>query len=421
MVLVAALSGSGSLWALACNGIIGVEDVKPRRSDAGGTPDEDVVLYDPLSDTGSPQPDTLQLALGELHSCARKPDGTVKCWGADNYGQTGTRAASDGGDVPTPVDVLSVSDAVNIAAGRNHTCIARRSGTVSCWGSNVIGQLGNGESANTKSSPVDAVLLKGVTVTAGGDFSCAIRPQGGVACWGGNDSGQLGSGTSGPSSTPIGVANLTETMAIAAGQAHACAVKRDGSVLCWGDNSLGQLGLGPTDTSVSKNKPTPVDGSLPASVMVVATERSTCALTGTGSVYCWGANDSGQLGRGSTNTTSSPVPMQVASVTATSIAAGRNHVCAVQQNGAIVCWGAGARGQLGDGQPHSADGGLETQASPVSVSGIQNAVGIGAGGDHSCATTKTNAILCWGANDRGQLGNGAIQQELSPVGVIGYP
>lgn len=404
---------------VACNAILGVEDVRLRRSRDAGEEEEEPAPLDPEDEDAEPpgRPNVLQAALGEQHSCARKPDGTVRCWGDDLQGQTGSGGPADGGLVLTPRDVDGVTDAIDIASGRNHTCVAHQSGKVSCWGYNLDGQLGNGESANRKSVPVEVVgITNAFAVAAGGNFSCALRGSGSVACWGGNGSGQLGKGDQAPSTTPVAVPGLGGVVAIAAGQAHACAVASSGSVSCWGDGANGQLGSG---QAVSSSSPVAVD-NLTDAVMVAAAERSTCAVTRGGSVLCWGANELGQLGTGAANASPNPAPIVVANLSdATSIWTGRNHACAVRKNGAVVCWGAGARGQLGDGQSRPDAGG--TQASFVTVSGIQTAIGVGAGGDHSCAPTKTDAIVCWGANERGQLGNATTTSELSPVSVQGYP
>ncbi|MBX3203642.1 MAG: hypothetical protein KF764_01175 [Labilithrix sp.] len=405
---------------VACNAILGVEDVRLKRSRDAAEPDEDGFIEpDPENDDAEPpsRPNVFQTALGEQHSCARKPDGTVRCWGDDLQGQTGSGGPADGGVVLAPRDVDGVTDATDIASGRNHTCVVRRGGKVACWGYNLDGQLGNGESANRKSTPVDvAGITNAFAVAAGGNFSCALRGSGSVACWGGNGSGQLGKGDQAPSTTPVAVPGLAGIVAIAAGQAHACAVASSGTVSCWGDGANGQLGSG---QATSSSKPVTVD-NLPDAVMVAAAERSTCALTRSGSVLCWGANELGQLGTGAANANPNPAPIVVTNLSdAASIWTGRNHACAVRKTGAVVCWGAGSRGQLGDGQPRPDGGGA--QASFVPVSGIQTAIGIGAGGDHSCAPTKNNAIVCWGANDRGQLGNATTTSELSPVSVKSYP
>lgn len=404
----------------ACNAILGVEDVRLKRTRDGAIEEEEEDAFEPLPEPdGEPpsRPNVFQAALGDQHSCARKPDGTVRCWGDDLQGQTGTGGPADGGLLTTPREVEGITDAIDIASGSNHTCVARESGKVSCWGYNLDGQLGNGESANRRPTPVDVTGMTGAfAVAAGGNFSCALRGGGSVACWGGNGRGQLGKGDESPTTTPVAVPGLTDIVAISAGEAHVCAVRSTGAVVCWGDGANGQLGAGQPSSSSS---PVTVD-NLPDAVMVAAAQRSTCALARTGSVLCWGANEVGQLGNGAPNANPNPAPIVVTNLSdATSIWAGRRHACAVRKSGAVVCWGGGSRGQLGDGQSRPDGGGA--QASFVSVSGVTNAIGIGAGGDHSCATTKTNQLLCWGANDRGQLGNATTTSELSPVAAKGYP
>ncbi len=416
IVAASALLASG---LVACNAIVGIQDVRLKK-DAGGGDDEEPIEEEDadVPDNVVPPPqDALEVALGEAHAAARKPAGTVKCWGDDRSGQSGSGLATDAGLHNEPVDVTGIDDAVDIAAGRAHTCVARKSGKVSCWGFNNDGQLGNGQTGTTEPEPVDALsIADAVAVAAGSTFSCAARRGGGVACWGNNNSGQLGTGNTTPSPSPISVPNLKDVTAIAAGQVHACAVKKDGSVSCWGEGTNGQLGTGQVGGS-----PSPVAvTTLPESVAVAATERSTCALARAGTVYCWGANEVGQLGNGAPNSSPNPSPIVVSSLNdAIAIAAGKNHVCAVRKAGSVVCWGAGGNGQLGDGQ--SRPDASAAQATIVTVSGLTDAIGVGAGGNASCAPTRSGAIACWGANDRGQLGNRSTVPELSPVDVIGYP
>lgn len=402
--------------ATACTAIVGVQDVRLRKD--ASDDDADELPPDDASIDVTPLPDNpLEVALGGAHTCARKPEGPVKCWGDDSNGQTGTGGpAGDGGFVSAPQDVSGITDAVDVSAGLNHTCVARKSGTVSCWGYNLDGQLGNGESGNRLGTPVDVKLLNDATnVAAGSNFTCALRVGGSVACWGGNLSGQLGLGKADQGRNTPALVTLGPARSLAAGEAHACAALFDGSVFCWGDGPLGQLGGGTAGSTPAPIKVT----SLDLAVSVVAGQRSTCALRSNGTVFCWGANDRGQLGRNTTNDGANAVPSAVVGLSdAVAIAAGANHACAVRRSGTVVCWGAGGSGQLGDGTKRD-DGGVA--ASPVNVSGIQTAIGVGAGGAHSCAPTRTGAILCWGADGRSQLGDKQTTNQFSPVSVAGYP
>jgi alpha-tubulin suppressor-like RCC1 family protein len=408
----------------ACNSILGVDDVKLKPNRDGAQPiDEPDALLDPIpipDSAGPPDPKRPQVALGDLHTCARRVDGAVKCWGDDTQGQTGTGQTAPNGFVDVPTSVAGIDDATDIAAGKNHTCITRQTGKVACWGYNFDGQLGNGESGNRKATPIEAVgLTSAVAIAAGGNFSCAVRAAGSVACWGGNGQGQLGTGNETPSNTAVPVVDLQGIVAIAAGQAHACAVTRTGAVMCWGDGRNGQLGAG---TPASSSKPVAVD-QLPEAVSVAASERSTCALTQSHAVYCWGANELGQLGNGAPNVNPNPRPIIVSNLTdAIAIGGGRAHVCAARKGGNVVCWGAADRGQLGDGQARDAG---SVQASFVTVQDFATAAAVSAGGAHSCGVTLGDTLLCWGAGDRGQLGIGSSDggpvDSHAPVNLKGFP
>jgi alpha-tubulin suppressor-like RCC1 family protein len=418
-VLVLVANG---LALVACNGIIGVEDVRLRK-DSGALADvldEDPVIDEDTStgDTGGPQgPNVLEVALGLQHTCAKKPDGSVKCWGDTSHSQSGTGSAGDGGVIVAP-QAVAVTDALHIAAGQYHTCVVRTSGKVACWGENADGQVGTGTANGPPvAMPTDvAGITDAIGVACGASFSCALRSGGGVACWGNGLGGQLGTGSKQIQPSPAPVASLTNAIAISAGESHACAVKSDGKIACWGDNVNGQLGTGDL---MERTTPT-VIASLDAMGIVASAARSTCAAKKTGGVFCWGANEVGQLGSGAANPTPNPSPTAVSGLDAIALWAGSIHACAVRRGGAVACWGAGFQGQIGDGQPRAM---LTTPTpSPAPVSGISNAIGVGTGGNHSCAPTVTGAILCWGENSHGELGKGtAGGQLLSPESVLGYP
>jgi alpha-tubulin suppressor-like RCC1 family protein len=417
----AAALASAALSAMAllaaCNGIIGVEDVRLRKDsgatdlgDDPGDPDEG----GPAETGPRPQENVLEVALGLSHTCARKPDLSVKCWGDDRSGQLGTGGMTDGGvAAPQPV---GITDAIRIAAGKNHTCVVRSSGKVSCWGDNQDGQIGNGKTNARSLVPEDVSgLSDAVQIACGAAFSCAVRAAGSVVCWGSGLAGQLGNGARQIQPTPVAVSNLDRVVALSAGESHACAVRDDGALVCWGDGFDGQLGNGDQKDRLT---PTPVT-ALDDVTIVAAAARSTCAVKNGGAVYCWGENSLGQLGSGAANPTPNPSPTVVTNLDAVALWAGADHACAVKRGGAVACWGAGFQGQIGDGQSRAAA--TTPTPSPSGVLGVTSAIKIGTGGNHSCATTK-NTILCWGENDRGQLGTGAAGTPLlSPESVVGYP
>ena len=260
------------------------------------------------------------------HTCALTSAGDVKCWGNNSFGQLGDGTTSHQN---APVDVAGLDGGVTaVAAGHGHTCALTTVGGVKCWGSNIVGQLGDG-TLTESNVPVDVLddegnPLSGVVAIAAGQFhTCLLTTAGGVKCWGLNYSGQLGDGTSGEnnvSSTPVDVLGLESGVeAIAPGGIHTCALATSGGVKCWGWNKHGQLGAATTelcpsfgvDSSTDPCSTTPVDvtGMTDGVEAVAAGDSHTCALTTAGRVRCWGNNSVGQLGNGTM--TDSPVPVAV--------------------------------------------------------------------------------------------------------------
>jgi alpha-tubulin suppressor-like RCC1 family protein len=266
---------------------------------------------------GSPSPLTnvAQLAAGSGHTCALLSGGGVRCWGDNQYGQLGN--GTTGTDSLTPVTVLSsdgttLGSVTAISAGTNHTCARLSGGTVKCWGANPNGQLGNAATAASANKAVVVKLgtasLSGVTsVAAGGSHSCARVASGKVYCWGSDATGQLGNGAAGSSTSAVQVSTLTTATAVTAGQAHACARLAAGTVQCWGDSTYGQVGNGTTGTSWTVPKAVSSAASGSPVVSVSAGAHHTCALRANGTARCWGRNDLGQLGDGTTNNQSSAV------------------------------------------------------------------------------------------------------------------
>ena len=353
--------------------------------------------------------DATAIATGARHSCALREGGTISCWGNNEYGSLGDGTA--GGVSLVPVQVAIITDATAIAAGWGHSCALREGGTISCWGNNDWGQLGDGTAGGVSLVPVGVVGIADTTaIAAGGFHSCALREGGTVSCWGHNTSGQLGNGTSEYSSVLVQVAIITDATAIAAGWGHSCALREGGTVSCWGASGSGQLGDG-TAGGVSL-VPVGVVGIADATAIAAGGLHS-CALREGGTVSCWGNNRDGQLGDGTEDDSS--VPVQVANITdATAIAAGGLHSCALREGGTVSCWGVSGSGQLGDGTA----GGVSLV--PVQVANITDATAIATGHSHSCALREGGTISCWGYNERGRLGDGtAGGVSLVPVGVVG--
>jgi alpha-tubulin suppressor-like RCC1 family protein len=417
-------------WALAtvatlvaaCSAIVGVEDVTlARNKDAGEIVDEDADSVDDVvvTDASTAREASVQLALGYLHTCARKNDGKVRCWGENGAGQIGDGVPFDAGpraNVLKPQVVVGIDDAVDVAAGVSHACAIKKGGAVVCWGINFFGQLGDGTTQRSSSPVAVAGISSAVALAAGTSFTCALLADGTVSCWGANYSGQLGDGTKVDRPTAGPVQQLAGAVAIAAAEHHACAVVASGAVKCWGKNEDGQLGTGSTDESLLPTSLASL-ASLGAAAQVVAASRFTCARLRSGQVSCWGANNLGQLGTGSPNATPNPSPAFTAVSDAVSIWAGYDHACAARTSGEVVCWGAAGYGQVGSGSvPEDA-----SIPRPTAVVGLSGGLAVATGGDHSCATTDTGAVFCWGANTVGQLGNGGMARAYAAVPVTGFP
>jgi alpha-tubulin suppressor-like RCC1 family protein len=286
-----------------------------------------------------------QVVAGDEFACALLGDGTARCWGLGESGQRGD------GTFDTfalePVAVGGLTGAVAVAAGYGHACALLADATMRCWGGNGEGELGNGTTASPGTP--QPVTVSGITsataMTTGAYHSCAVLGNGTLRCWGRNGQGQLGDGTFMNSSTPVPVSGITGATAVSGGGGHSCALLADGTVHCWGENGDGQLGDG---TTLTKSNAIGVTG-ITGAVAVSTGWAHTCAVLVDGTVRCWGANEFGQLGDGTT--TRALTPVQVRGITgAVSVTAGWwHHSCALLSSGAVRCWGANDWGQLGNG------------------------------------------------------------------------
>ena len=290
------------------------------------------------------------------HTCAILDDGSVSCWGQNNFGQLGDGTTTDR-NAPTQISSLGTDrTAVAITAGDFHTCAILDDGSVSCWGYNGNGQLGDGTTTQ-RTTPTQTSSLgtdrTAVAISAGYAHTCAILDDGSVSCWGYNNYGQLGDGTTTDRLTPTQTSSLgtdRTAVAISAGAYHTCAILDDGSVSCWGDNNYGQIGDG---TTTDRSTPTQTSslGTDRTAVAITAGAYHTCAILDDGSVSCWGYNGYGGLGDGTTTNRNTPTPTSSLGTdrTAVAISAGYQHTCAILDDGSVSCWGYNAYGQLGDG------------------------------------------------------------------------
>lgn len=287
------------------------------------------------------------IAAGDNHTCALMRGGRVTCWGLNTYGQLGNGTAT-GSSVPVAVAGLPAG-VTAIAANGWHTCARTSGGSVLCWGANYAGQTDAGWHRSLV--PVDVTgLVGGFTAASGRNHTCALTAAGGATCWGYNNVGQLGNGITDTAHktgfAPVAVVGLSRGVsAISAGDSHTCAIT-EGGLVCWGYNLHGELG---NRTRVNSNLPVEVSGPLAGTRAIAAGDSHTCALTSSGGVACWGGNYVGQLGNGAR--VNSPAAVAVSGLASgiVAIAAGSSHTCALTARGRVRCWGANDYGQIGDG------------------------------------------------------------------------
>lgn len=327
-------------------------------------------------------------------TCAITSAGGVQCWGYNNDYQlgNGTTASSD-----VPVAVTDVSSGVTaLAVEEYEVCALTAGGVLQCWG---LDYGGTPSAFSGFSSAVTAI-------SGGYNNSCAVTSAGAVQCWGYNHDGELGDGTTTNNDSPVSVTGITSgATAVACGTYHGCAVV-GGSVQCWGLNNWGNLGNG----AMGGSELTPVAvTSLTGVVAVTAGYGHTCALTSTGGAWCWGMNMYGEIGNNSTANALVPVAVQGLPSSVVAISAGAYHTCAVTSAGAVWCWGANDSGQLGNDT-------MTQSLLPVPVTNLSSgAVSVAAGEAHTCATTSASGTLCWGYNPDGELGNGTMTTTPSLV------
>ncbi|MBY0469618.1 hypothetical protein K2X30_00515 [bacterium] len=352
----------------------------------------------------------ISITSGTNHSCAWSLSShEVRCWGRNQLGQLGAAAGVPGSNTSQPAPVLGVnSDLVSqVSSGGDNTCSLSAGGTVKCWGAGALGQLGVGGSipgANS-ASPIAVAGLTGVTqIAVGGSHACALLSTGSISCWGDNTEGQLGNAAAlpaAPSAAPVSVNGITTATYIAAGKSHSCAILADTSVRCWGKNTNGQLGSGAALPAASSSTAVTVSGVGGATQLVAGLTHS-CALLAGNTVSCWGGRNLGQLGDSSAvpsaDTSTAVAVSGVAN--ASQIAGGDNHSCIRRTTGVVSCWGDNARGQLGSG-------GVTPSSVATAVTNITAGIQVSAGGTHSCAVVTGGITACWGENTYGQLGTGA--------------
>ena len=387
--------------------------------------------------------DFASVDAGTYHTCGRTPAGAVYCWGSGSYGELGT--GSTGGAL-LPQAVIGGHTFTAVSVGGPNNCGLTATGAAWCWGSDAYGTLGSGGPGpetcsiyqihcGTQPYEVDE-LVSGPfrSLSAGWGVVCGLVGGGSAYCWGDNTRGALGVGSdtalldacdAGPCSWAPRLVSRGLTFAdIVTGVESACGLTSGGAAYCWGDNQLGTLGIG-NDTgpdscggSACSRTPVPVAGGH-TFVALRMRYYYACGRTTEGDWLCWGANNYGQLGNGTTGPETcfggtiacSTQPMALASgVTFATLFTGWHHGCGIAVDGTAYCWGQNDNAQLGDGT-------TTNSLTPVAVAGGLKFASLSPYYYHSCGLTTDGVAYCWGNNTWGQLGDGITTASLVPVRV----
>ena len=332
-------------------------------------------------DAGAQLLPAVTLTVGSSQTCTTTANGTLYCFGDNVTGQLGVGDTTQHPG-PTRVDGGTLRW-VAAAIGERHTCALATDAVAYCWGANAEGALGLGD-AVARLVPARSLGAPYSALTAGDGFTCALKSGGELFCWGANGESQLGffdlAKPGAPSLQPLRVgAGLYRQ--VAAGQGHACALGVDGGLECWGRNTEGQLGSGSALGNVPEPSPV-INGPW---LSVAATQGSTCAIRADRTLWCWGEGPSG--------TSRTPVRVEAASDWA-QISVNQFHYCG-RRGASLYCWGRGIEGQLGlnDNSP---------RAAPTQVMGAWTTVG--ASRFHTCGIQTDGRLYCWGRNEQDQLG-----------------
>lgn len=336
-------------------------------------------------------------------------DGSLRAWGSNDVGSLG-----DGTSVArvAPVAIGGVTAVRQVAVGLQHTCAITEPGQTWCWGNNA--NLQSGLALGTSSSV--PALVPGVpamqAIAAGQVYTCALSrsPSSPTVttlwCWGSNSVGQFGNGTTAASVPPTAVYGGAHD--IAARDSTTCMLTHGLDVWCAGQNTFGQFGNG---TNVPSTSFTTSQHHRPEQVSVGSNGFS-CARNLQGEVRCAGNNASGQIGVGSTMSSLVPVLAMVSDVT--QVETGTEFACALKGDGTVWCWGRNEYGSVG---VPSASAAMLNVTAPVQVAGLGDVTQIALGARHACALKGDGTVRCWGRNQAGQLGDGTSRNRFGPTRV----
>ena len=363
------------------------------------------------STTASTSPQQVNLGTGRTavsvavsgssnsHTCAILDDGSLKCWGYNLNGQLGI-GSTTASSIPQQVNLGTGRTAISVSAGATHTCAVLDDGSLKCWGKNdYSGLLGIGSTLSQNYLTPQFIGGGYTSVSASQSHSCAVLNDGSAWCWGINSYGRLGTLSPAYSTSPTQV-QLTESVSsIYTGLTHTCAILFDDTIKCWGRNNKAQLGL--DESTTQYNTPIEFGYKFQSTFSEVATAwYHTCAITSMGNLNCWGAGMWGYLGFGTTESHYSPRKLNLGeNRTAISVSTRTRHTCAILDDGTLKCWGVNNYGQLGIGSTVQKD---TPQLVDIGIG--RTAVSVSAGDQHTCAILDDGSLKCWGSNSHGQIG-----------------
>ena len=376
----------------------------PPKKDSG-----DVMLGDAVAggEAGCGQAICMtQLSLGGSFGCALGDDTIVRCWGDNDTGQTGS---PDTAPSQAPRAVGGLGPVKQITTGTRHACALQMDGKVLCWGDDEHGLVSGTPGLTAKPSPfeIPGLLRPVAKIIAISDHQCAILDNADLYCWGNNEYGQLGvanvDGGDPVKSIPRPTLTLATVVQVGGCEETTCALRTSGQVSCVGRNFSGDLGNNTSDLNPHPS-PVTVTGLLsPVGQLASGTGYHIAVALSDGRVQGWGSNARNAL---------VPTPGVFQIMTATlipgissvvEVAAGGYFTCARSTGGKISCWGDNSGGQTGVVY----DGGANT-APPKEVPGVSAADRIAVGRTAFACAITAGKIVCWGNNDKGQLGRGSL-------------
>lgn len=387
------------------------------------------------------KPEVVAIDAGGSHACGLFGDGRLKCWGDNSAGQLGVDATAYGnrdavlgnaaGEMGASLPVVLVGVSAFSLHGRSTCAVSGEQ--LYCWGANLNGFI-RGSPTSDVAAPlrVDVgAAVKAVAVTE--EHGCVLTTGNTVRCWGNNTDGQLATGNETPIYPVSGVAaavtiDLGATAkAVAAGGRRSCALLANDTLKCWGDNFNGALGIGSTaaewGSMAGQTSPLAVtfSGGFALAQLSLGGYHS-CAVSGAGKARCWGENEYGKLGIGSTTASNVPSADLALVGPVQQVEAGSASTIALMSSGRVRVWGVG--GSDLHGRPGVASdvgnnpGEIEVlQDIDLGTGVLARSVALGSG--FACALTRDARVKCWGANASGELGHGGTQPRGAAAGDMG--